>query len=316
MTSNPRGFLLRAIFVLLAAIPFLTMGAGQQPAVRSEAPSGSPHVPIAAEPPELVWLDPGTRFRDEAPPAGWSHVAFKSTPVLASGALETLSPEAHVTARRIRLVILADVSGARLRRVGVGLSAPVAGEGPDAGDVIVAATHVGDLSGDWSTKERLILAAGSRELGRASLAATTPSFALLRVPTNCLVGNDHETVDVMYALMVEPGSDRLRFFACKPRADGAAPVIRELETPAIVDGPLHVKARTFAGYPIAWSFAMIDVPPGDERSAPAELARLLAPESVETAHARPDEVEAGFRALAGRTVLAPTARADGPAQGD
>jgi len=70
---------------------------------------------------------------------------------------------------------------------------------------------------------------------------------------------------VMYALMVEPGSDRLRFFACKPRADGAAPVIRELETPAIVDGPLHVKARTFAGYPIAWSFAMIDDRPPHDR---------------------------------------------------
>lgn len=321
LTTNPHRQLLRATVIALAALPFMATGFAPRPEsepVATIPPTADAASPTAAEDqrPELVRLPPGTRFRDDAPPAGWSHVAFKSTPLLATGALDTLSPEAHGTARRIRLVIVADVAGTRLRRIGVGLSAPVVGEGPDAGDVVVAATNVGDLSGEWSTKERIILAAGSRELGRATLAAATPAFALLRTPTTCLVGQGHETVDVMYALLVERGAGRLRLFACKPAADGSAPVIRELKTPAIVDGPLHVKAKTFAGYPVSWSFGMIDIPEGDERLVPEELTRLLSVADLETNEPRAGEIEAAFRAFAGRPTIAPTARVERPGQGD
>ncbi len=299
---------LRAVAAALAAVPFLVTGFAPRPETGAEAMASSmPEAggpAVVAEPAELVWLEPGTRFRDDAPPPGWTHVAFKSIPVLASGDLGTLSPEARVTARRIRLTVLAEVDGSNLRRVGVGLAAPVVGEGADAGDVIVAATNVGDVSGSWSTKERIVLAAGSRELGRASLAAATPTFALLRTPTTCLVGREHATVDVTYALLVESGSNRLRFLACKPAVCGAAAVVRELKTPAVVDGPLDVKATTFAGFAVSWSFAMIDLPPGDARDVPETLERLLAPERLETAAAHPEALEAAFRALAARPTLA------------
>lgn len=316
---NPQRQLIRAAVVLVAMVPFLSTGFAPRPETISGASTAPPvaasHSHVAAAPPQLVRLAPGTRFRHDAPPAGWSSVVFKSTPVLASGALDTLSTEAHATARRIRLVILADVADSKIRRIGVGLSAPVVGEGPDAGDVIVAATNVGEASGEWSTKERIILAAGSRELGRASLAAATPTFALLRTPTTCVVGRTHETVDVMYAVLVEQGSSRVRLFACKPIAHDAAPVIRELKTPAIVDGPLHVKAKTIAGYPVSWSFAMTDIPAGDERDVPDDLARRLQPASLDAADPRAADVEAAFRAFAGRPTIGPTARA-GDAQGD
>lgn len=315
IAGKPRRLLLRSALILPVAIPFLTMGAARRVEPRVAPTTAATTLP-AAEPPELTRLEPGTRFRDDAPPAGWSVVAFKSIPVLATGAVGTLSPEAHATARRIRLVILADAEGSRLRRVGVGLSAPVVGEGPDAGDVIVEATHVGDLSGEWSAKERIILGAASRELGRATLAAATPTFALLRMPTTCVVGAEHETADVSYALLVEPGSNRLRFLACKPAVADAPAVVRELKTPAIVESPLHVKATTFAGFPVAWSFAMIDIPKGDEREVPAELAELLAPDSPTTTAIRPDDAETAFRSLARRSTPGPTARADGRAQGD
>ena len=252
--------------------------------------------------PGLVHLPPGTRLHPDRPPSGWSRFVLKSTPVLSSGDLGTLGEEAFATARRIRLAILADVgrepvgTAYAIRRVGVGLAAPVVGEGEQAGDVIVAATNVGEKSGDWTTKERIILAAGSRELGRASLAAAAPTFALLRTPTTCLVGGRHETVDVMYAMLVEPGSGRLRLFACKPPVDGLPPVIRELNAPAIVDGPLDVKAKTLAGFAVSWSFAMVDVPEGIERPIPDELARLLSPENLESAD--PLAMEGAFRAFA------------------
>jgi hypothetical protein len=268
--------------------------------------------------PRLIRLPTSTRFTDSHPPEGWSHVVLKSTPILASGALDTLSQEAFETARRIRLVILADVERIpndgpfALGRVGVGLAAPVVGE---SGDVVVTATNVGDVSGEWSTKERIILAAGSRELGQATLAAATPGFALLCSPTTCVSGVEHATLDVLYAMLLDPATGRLRVFACKPSTDGSAPLIRELNSPAIVDGPLHVKARTFAGIPVSWSFAMIDIPEGDERSVPPELARLIAPDRLATADA--GAIEGAFRAFAGRPAVSPTARVGSPArQGD
>jgi len=254
--------------------------------------------------PRLEHLPAGTVFRTDRTPAGWSHLVLKSTPVLTSGDLGAVSDAAHVTARRIRVSILADVgrdaNAYRLRRIGVGLAAPVVGRGEDGGDVIVEATNVGDSSGEWSAKERIILAAGSRELSRASLAAATPTFAIVRTPTTCLVGAEHETVDVMYAVLVEPDSGRVRLFACKPAKDDRPAVVRELDAPAVVESPLHVKAKSFAGIPVSWSFAMIDIPPGVERPLPADLARLLASGTMPLAEAR--TIEAAFRALAASTA--------------
>ncbi|WP_165249654.1 hypothetical protein [Paludisphaera soli] len=325
--ATPRVWL-RGAVVLLIAVPLLAGGFGPsresppEPASPSEAEStaatDTAGFAAPAIRPRLIRLASGTRFTDVRPPAGWSHLVLKSTPMLSSGALDTLSKEAFETARRIRLVILADVERTSnegpfaLARVGVGLAAPTVGE---PGDVVVTATNVGDASGEWSTKERIILAAGSRELGQSTLAAATPGFALLRTPTTCVSGKEHATLDVLYAMLLDPATGRLRLFACKPSPDGSAPVIRELDPPAIVDGPLHVKARTFAGIPVSWSFAMIDVPGGDERSVPPELARLIAPERLETADAV--AIEWAFRAFAERPAVSPTARAGSAAgQGD
>ncbi|WP_156512985.1 hypothetical protein [Planctomyces sp. SH-PL62] len=314
---SPRHWL-RVAVAMLVIIPLLAGGFDPSPepeAVGVAAKGEAVDVSAVASRPRLERLSPGTRFTDRQPPSGWSRVVLKSTPMLASGALDTLSKEAFETARRIRLVILADVAQTSaegpyvLTRLGVGLAAPVVGEA-DGGDVVVTATNVGDASGEWSTKDRIILAAGSRELDQATLTATTPTFAILRTPTTSLTGTEHVTLDVLYAVLVDPASGGLRLFACRPSPSGSAPVIRELASPAIVDGPLHVKARTFAGIPVSWSFAMIDVPEGDERTVPADLARLIAPDSLETAEAR--AVEGAFRAFAERPAIAPTARAVAP----
>lgn len=252
--------------------------------------------------PRLEHLPPGTAFRADRAPAGWSQLVLKSTPVLTSGDLKTVSAAAHVTARRIRLAILADVgreSNAgpfRLRRIGLGLTAPVVGHGDKGGDVVVAATNVGDISGEWSTTERIVLAAGSRELSRATLTASTPTFAMIRTPTTCLVGSEHETVDVMYALLVDADSGRLRLFTCKPAEGDRSPVVRELDAPAVIESPLHVKAKLFAGIPISWSFAILDIPAGLERPLPPELPRLLTPDPA--ADVDVPTLETAFRKLA------------------
>ncbi|WP_165071473.1 hypothetical protein [Paludisphaera rhizosphaerae] len=242
-------------------------------------------------------------------PTGWSQLVLKSIPVLTSGDLGTVSEAAHVTAKRIRLSILADVGRDAnagvysLRRIGVGLAAPVVGGESEGGDVIVESTNVGQLSGEWSTKERIILAAGSRELGRATLAGATPTFAIVRTPTTCVVGTEHQTVEVMYAVLVDPDSGRVQLFACKLR-DGDGPMlVRELAAPAVVDSPLDVKAKSFAGIPVSWSFAMIDVPAGVERTLPLEPGRLATKDAANLAEAR--KIESAFRTLADSTSRQP-----------
>ena len=309
-----------ACVLVLTSLPFLT--GGFEPAAPGTAsPVESAQADAPAAPAEFVWLPSGTRFEDDRPPQGWSHVVFKSTPNLASGDLQTLSKEAFATAKRIRLTILADVERPagvgphRLARVGVGLAAPrPPKEGTaGAGDVIVTASDVGSESGDWSTKERIILAAGSRELGKATLAAATPTFALLKTPTTYLVGREHQTLDVCYAILVDPESGALRLFACKPGSAGEPAIVRELAAPAIVDGPLHVKARTLAGIPIAWSFAMADLPPGSDCEIPDDLLRVLSGEAADGGLADARAIEDAFRTLADRPSLA---RAPGSVQRD
>lgn len=307
---------MRLTIVPLLALPMLAGGLGSSPEdVSIEGISTAPPGP-ATGPSELVRLPAGTRFEAGRPPTGWSHLVLKSTPELTAGALDTLSKEAFETARRIRLMIAADVVKAgpsgpfRLRQVGVGLAAPIV-DGKAEGDVIVTATHVGDHSGDWSAKDRIILAAGSRELNQASLAASTTNFALVRTPTTCLSDGEHATVDVLYAILVDPDTGRVRLLACKAGTPGAKPEVRELDAPALVSSPLHVKARTFAGLAVSWSFAMMSLPPGQERQVTPDLARMLEPGRLATAD--PLAMEGAFRAIAGR----PVARSDrGAAQGD
>lgn len=283
----------------LAVLAVASLGAGErrQGYVRPAAVTAS-----TVSLPHLERLPAGTEFQTDRVPTGWSQLILKSIPVLTTGDLGTVSEAAHVTAKRIRLAILADVgrdanAGTyRLRRIGVGLAAPVVGAESEDGDVIVESTNVGELSGEWSTKERIILAAGSRELNRASLAGCTPTFAILRTPTTCVVGSEHQTVEVMYPILVDPDSGRVQLFTCRP-TDGDGPmIVRELDAPAVVDSPLDVKAKSFAGIPVSWSFAMIDVPPGAERSLPRELGRLATNDVAGPADA--GKLEAAFRSLA------------------
>jgi hypothetical protein len=253
----------------------------------------------AAPPARLEYLDAGLRFDERRPPEGWSRLVLKSTPRLVSGDLDTLSDEAFRTAARVRLAIAAHVArtpGASgrytLDRVGVGLAAAA----DDGGDVIVTPRVVGGSKGPWTTKERIVLTAGSFELSHAALVAAAPTFALVRIPTKFLKGGEHQQASLDYAFLVDADSGRLRTFVWREDAGRGPRVVNELETPATIDGALDVQASKLAGIPFAWSFALTSIPGETHRAVAPELAERLAPGRIDAT--APDELEATIAAVA------------------
>lgn len=235
-----------------------------------------------AKPAELVHLPAGARFHDQTPPAGWSDLVLKSTPSLTSGDLDTLSESAFETARRIRLTIVANVvqapggRGHRLDRVGIGLSTPASG----GGDVIVTPGDIDGSKDSWSVGDRIVLAASAFELSRGDLIAATPTCAVIKMPTTTLVAGAHKKGSLMYAFLADPNSGRLRTFHWWEIDDHPTRIFTEFKHPDLLESPLHVQARRLAGIPVAWSFAMIHAPKGVERDVPPDLARLIAPGSI------------------------------------
>ncbi len=176
----------------------------------------------------------------------------------------------------------------------------------DKGDVIVTPRVVGGSKGPWTTKERIILAAGAFELSHAALVAASSRFALIRIPTKYLLADEHQNASLVYAFLVEADSGRLRTFVWREDAGRAPGIVNELETPAVIDGALDVKASKFAGIPLAWSFALTSIPGEIQRAVAPELADRLAPGRIDAA--APAELEATIAALAEAPVKAKASR--------
>ncbi len=246
---------------------------------------GSP-APISAQlqAPRLVHLEPGSRLEGQSAPQGWSHLVVKSIPNLATGDLDTVSSQAFETARRLRPVIVADIrcsepefgSSYYLARVGVGICAP----GQDGvSDRVISPSSVEGTRGSWTAKQRIILAAMAYEVSRTHLAAATPTFALVRSPNTFLIEGSHRKVESCQALLVDPQSGKLQVLVWREEArhDQGEPaeVPARLLSAPVFDCPQDVHATRVLGTPVAWSFAIRDLPPGAELTIPADLAGSL-----------------------------------------
>jgi hypothetical protein len=243
-------------------------------------PVGSPAIPAHLPAPRLVHLEPDSRLEGQSAPRGWSHLVIKSVPNLATGDLDTVSSQAFETARRIRPVVVADIrrsdpefgSGYYLARVGVGLCAP----GQDgSGDRVISASSVEGTRGPWTAKQRIILTAMAYEVSRSQLAAATPTFALLRSPNTFLIGGSHRKVESYQALLVDPQTGRLEVIVWHDDAHHDASEPSELPARLLLgpvfDCPQDVHATKVLGTPIAWSFAIRELPPGTDLTLPANL---------------------------------------------
>jgi hypothetical protein len=228
---------------------------------------------------------------------------LETVPRLATGDLDTVSPQAFDTAQRVRPVILADVKRAeaqgvppyRLARIGVGLCAP----GRDPGTrVVVSATTVDGTQGPWTTKQRLILTAMSLETSRSRLAARTPTFALLRSPVTFLVAGNHQKVNMMYALLVDPSSGSLATIVWPELATEKHPLRARRPTVNVFDSPMDIKAKKILGnIPVSWSFAIRELPSGTDIDLPEAIRGRVADADDEIDPAEADELEDSLRRL-------------------
>ena len=281
----------RQTVILLVALLTLMLAPGMRGRLfrgrelTDDLPVGSPSLSSAhLQLPRLVHLDAGSRLEGQSAPQGWSHLVMKSVPSLATGDLDTVSSQAFDTARRIRPLIVADIrrsepefgSSYYLARVGVGLCAP----GQDGvGDRVISPASVEGTRGSWTAKQRIILAAMAYEVSRTHLAAATPTFALVRSPNTFLIEESHRKVESCHALLVDPQSGKLRVIVWRNDAhrDAGEPSelpARLLAAP-VFDCPQDVHASRVLGTPVAWSFAIRELPPGTDLTLPADLASSL-----------------------------------------
>jgi hypothetical protein len=314
------------IFAALAAIVLLAPGMRARvfraretkESGRAEESSAAP-VSWPVIPARLVHLEPGLRFTDEHLPEGWTDLVFKSVPRLTSGDLVTVSAGAHEIAQRIRPIMLAEVGRAsadpsspyQLRRVGVGVCAP--GK-EDWTDVVVSAMSVAGTRGEWTAKERLILAALSYESSRARMPAATATFALVRTPVVFLVAGRHRKLDMCYALQVDPRTGKLATIVwpdlSSPSDKGPQPAIARRLTSRVFDLPQDVHAvRALGSIPVSWSFAIRGLPDGPDLELPAVFLDLVGTADGSTPRSAAieqllDELVSGRRASTGGVARA------------
>jgi len=291
--------LLMVVVTLLARGPRRIGFSGQPPT----------NLPAAADLPRLEIIAPGTRLTG-GPPPGWTHLVVKSIPRLATGDLSTLPASAGSTAGLIRTLVLAEVRGGTLLRVGVGLCVPDRG-----GEVVVTAGGRDSPVVRLSWIARRVLARGSRDLAQSRLLARSPTFAVFESPSRLVVDGRHRDVQVRHALLAGPGGD-LGWCVWavgadpEPRQLVSAPVVLRAGSPS--DCGLDVAAeRVLGAVPVSWSFAMKSLPTG--RPLPMNPRLRLRVEADAMTGSEATSLEAELRAALRPAVsrVAPLARRPG-----
>ena len=218
--------------------------------------------------PRLELVEPGTRIGSGAPP-GWTHLVVKSIPRLATGDLGTLPGVASETARMIHTLVLSEVRGGVVRRVGLGLCLP-----DGEGEVVATAASLHSLGIHLGPIPRLVLDRGGRDLARSQLLAQTPTFAALETPTKFVLGGKHREVRLRHAVLVVPGDLKGFIWVVEPGVSGSRLVREPVELPpaCLSDCALDVAAvRVLGAVPVNWSFAMCSLPPGRPLAMTPEL---------------------------------------------
>jgi hypothetical protein len=161
---------------------------------------------------------------------------------------------------------------------------------------VITGTSVAGSRGPWSAKQRLILSAIAYESSHARLAAATSTFALVRTPVTYLVSGSHAKTDMCYCLLLDPASGELRTYVWPDAApDHAASSSRRtarLLVQSVFDLPQDVQATRILGkLPVAWSFAIRELPAGPDQLLSPEIDQILAGASADPRRAERLELE-------------------------
>ena len=259
---------------------------------------------MAMSHPRLDYLKPGLRIMKKAP-EGWSHLVIKSIPRLATGDLGSLPAGSKKTATLFRSVLLANVKPVdinekdfELTQIGVGICIPDPQD--EDQDIVVSADTLNALGlNHLTTVQRMVLDAAEAEMAEGRIIARTATFALFRSPVTMVdrrTGGKHSKANLHYAFCVNHMTGQLdvAVWSMKPEsgAQQAPATMVKLAANAVFSCELDVKAKRILGtVPYSWSFAMPDLPPGQQVRVPPALGSLIVETSRHPAECDPDELE-------------------------
>jgi len=257
-----------------------SMGSGDEASATS---AGDVLRPFPAEP--LPRIEPGTIIGD-APPAGWSHLIFKSRSRLASGAIDSLPEFARELAEFIFYAMTArvvrDNDGIwRFDQVAIGLGTRIGNN-----DVIISSATYKKLGAELGPIKAIVLSYAEQRLEKMVVAFRGRSIAVVDTPTLLHIDGRNQETLFRYLFLVEPNTGGLATIVWRIELGTNGEYLRLASEPVLIEPnlvsvtPLHVDgSKITAGIPSSQAFAGTELPRG-------VVLRFL-PEAAEPALAKP-----------------------------
>lgn len=247
----------------------------------------------------LPRIEPGVVIGD-APPAGWSHLIFKSRSRLASGAIDSLPEFARELAEFIFYAMTArvvrDDEGVwRFDRVAIGLGTRIG-----ANDVIISSATYKKLGAELGPIKSIVLSYAEQRLDQMVVAFRSRSMAIVDTPTLLHIDGQNRETLFRYLFLVEPRTGGLATIVWRIELGSAGEYLRLGSEPILIQPnlvsvtALHVDgSKITAGIPSSQAFAGKELPSG--------VTLRFLPEAAQPALAKPvsiaaaEKLEAAFR---------------------
>jgi len=235
---------------------------------------------VDAEAIRLPRIPPGTPIAD-GPPAGWSHLVFKSRSELASGDLSAVPDWSADLTRvlftamvaRVRPLQEGEKTSFRLEKVAIGLGTRIEGR-----DVIISSDTQEALGANLGPVKKMILSRGEDRLKSVLQVARTDTMIIVDAPQTMLTDSRHRIVIFRYVLLVHPGDGSLATVVWRINLgrDGGYQLdpgnAVRMRPNLLATCPLHVDGREVtAGIPSSMAFATTRLPVGEPVTTPGAL---------------------------------------------
>ncbi len=239
-------------------------------------------------------IPPGTKVANR-PPAGWTHLIFKTRNRLADGDVEAIPEFARPTSEFLFTVFAARVAPAdpsgrppwRLDKVAMAIGAQV---GQD--DIVLTTATQKELGADLGVLKLAILGRAEEHLKKVHQVAFSPRLALVDAPTYFADPDGHRPIVIRYFLLIRPEDGGLASLAWRIDLNQEGRYL-SARSPAVLiqpnlvaTTPLHVDGKKVTlGIPAPDAFATTRLPRGREVPIPMVVQGLagrqeLAPQDV------------------------------------
>lgn len=238
---------------------------------RSFLARGGREAEVDCTPRPIAQIPPGTKVGNR-PPAGWTHLIFKTRNRLATGELDAIPEFARPMSEFLFTVFAARVVPAdptgrgpwRLDKVAMGIGAQVGKE-----DLVLTTATQKELGADLGVLKLAILGRAEEHLKKVQQVAFSPRLAIIDAPTYFADPDGHKPIVIRYLLLVRPEDGGLASLAWRiDLADqgrylaARSPAVL-IQPNLVATTPLHVDGKKVTlGIPAPDAFATTRLPRG------------------------------------------------------